>query len=472
MSSTPSKTLTRWAAALVAGAAAVALGATGAVADPTSPTDVADSTVTITGLIDGDTVSAYLIADADVDAANNLTYVMTPGLPADFDTVGEIAALTSDGATFTQGTDAQNAASKIAAALTNATKTAVAVGDSASLTLGSGYYLVRVTSTSGTAKVYQNMLVDLSPAVNDNNGYKPHEAVTMAAKSTSVSIDKGVGDNAAESTDKYSVGDKVPFTVTTAIPNYPADSTKATFKVTDKPTAGLQIDPASIKINGTPAVTGADYTLTASATGYTVEFTKAHILANPAAPIVITYEATLTAEAFSRSADEVTGNTATITFNPNPYDETTKSPSDTTKVQTYGYCFTKATPEGAPLPGAEFTLTLTNGTALVSASDNQGRVCFEDLAAGTYTLSETKVPAGYQKVADFSFELSAATATADNPVTAETENNYLISTQNVIDPKQPAMPITGAQGLGLVLGTGAILLVAGMFLLAPRRKRP
>ena len=54
-------------------ALAASLAPTVALADPTSPTDVADSKVTITDLVDGDVVSAYQIADADIDAANNLT---------------------------------------------------------------------------------------------------------------------------------------------------------------------------------------------------------------------------------------------------------------------------------------------------------------------------------------------------------------------------------------------------------------
>lgn len=88
-----------------------------AFATPTSKTDVADSTVTISGLKAGDTVSAYLIADADIDANNNLSWKMAEGLPTDYDTIAELSAVTpSDGYTFTSvGTPAQTAAGAIAA---------------------------------------------------------------------------------------------------------------------------------------------------------------------------------------------------------------------------------------------------------------------------------------------------------------------------------------------------------------------
>ena len=55
---------------------------------------------------------------------------------------------------------------------------------------------------------------------------------------------------------------------------------------------------------------------------------------------------------------------------------------------------------------------------MTSTSDAQGYVYFEDLAAGTYTAVETTIPSGYQKAPDQTFELSSATATADNPATA------------------------------------------------------
>lgn len=136
-------------------------------AAPTSPNDVADTKLTVNGVLAGDTVSAYLIADADIDAANNLTYTMTPGLPAEYDTIDELAAVASDGTAFVQGSAMQNAASAIANSLNAATVSVTATGTSAELTLGSGYYLVRVTSTNGETRVYQNMIVDASPEISN-----------------------------------------------------------------------------------------------------------------------------------------------------------------------------------------------------------------------------------------------------------------------------------------------------------------
>lgn len=445
-----------------------------AFAGPTSPTDVADSKVTITDLLDGDTVEAYRIADADIDGANNLTYTMANNLPANYNTIDKLKAIVSDSHTFTQGTAMQNAASAIAKSFSDAgvaaTATTTATGGKAELTLGSGYYLIRVTSTSGKTRVYQNMIVDVSPKAKTNGtGYDPAGAQSLPVKKTEVGITKGVGDAYKPSTDKYSVGDMVPFQVKTAIPNYPADSKTATFEINDTPSAGLEIDTSTIAVDG---ATASDYTLTASATGYKIAFKKEFVLANPGKAITVTYKAKLTKDAFFKSADDATGNTATVKFNPNPYTDGTSEPDSKTKVYTYGYVFKKVTPDNQPLKGAEFTLTnKATGKSVKAVSDDNGYVTFTGLAAGDYTVSETGVPAGYSKIADWDITISKDTAKGDNPATPATEVNFLVEQQDKVDPKQPALPVTGDAGTFGLTAAGTALLAAGVFFVVRSRKQ-
>lgn len=445
-----------------------------AFAGPTSPTDVADSKVTITDLLDGDTVEAYRIADADIDGANNLTYTMANNLPANYNTIDKLKAILSDGQSFTQGTAMQNAASAIAKSFSDAgvaaTATTTATGGKAELTLGSGYYLIRVTSTSGKTRVYQNMIVDVSPKAKANGtGYDPADAQSLPVKKTEVGITKGVGDDYKPSTDKYSVGDMVPFQVKTAIPNYPADSKTATFEINDTPSAGLEIDTSTIAVDGAAA---SDYTLTASATGYKIAFKKEFVLANPGKAITVTYKAKLTKDAFFKSADDATGNTATVKFNPNPYTDGTSEPDSKTKVYTYGYVFKKVTPDNQPLKGAEFTLTnKATGKSVKAVSDDNGYVTFTGLAAGDYTVSETGVPAGYSKIADWDITISKDTAKGDNPATPATEVNFLVEQQDKVDPKQPALPVTGDAGTFGLTAAGTALLAAGVFFVVRSRKQ-
>ena len=444
-----------------------------AFAAPTGAHDVADSKVTITDLLDGDKVEAYQIADADIDGANNLTYTMASHLPADYDSIEELKAIVSDGKSFTQGTAMQKAASAIAKSFSDANVASVATdtaaGGKAELTLGSGYYLIRVTSTSGKTRVYQNMIVDVSPKAKAN-GYDPADAQSLAVKKTEVGITKGVGDDYKPSTDKYSVGDMVPFQVKTAIPNYPADSKTATFEINDTPSAGLEIDTSTIAVDG---ATASDYTLTASATGYKIAFKKDFVLAHPGQAITVTYKAKLTKDAFFKSETDVTGNTATVKFNPNPYTDGTAEPDSKTKVYTFGYVFKKVGENNTPLAGAEFSITNkeTGKVVATATSDAKGYVSFKGLGAGTYVVSETKVPAGYSKIADWEVTISKANATGDNPATTEAENNFLVETAAKVDPKQPALPVTGDAGTFGLTAAGTALLAAGVFFVVRSRKQ-
>lgn len=468
----------------------------------TSGTDVADSTVTITGLSKGDTVTAYQVFDADIDSTNNLTYKAASNLPVAYDTLDELTGLQNE-------EQKRNAASAYAAAFTTsenpaaspnnheaATGTANDKGE-ATLTLDSGYWVAIVTSTSGQTKVFQPSTIDASPVVGSDGKYSTKTLDPQAIKSEKVTVDKGVGDEYKDSTDVYTVGQKVPFKVTTNVPNYPKDSKDAKFTINDKPTDGLSINTDSITVtvgdttvveNGVVTANSAKAfkadTTKQGANGYTFDFAKEFVLSNPGAKVEIKYTATLTSAAFSHSDTDVTGNTATVSFNPNPYSDSEATPNDTTKVQTYGYVFHKTDEGGNALEGATFTLYDAQGVNVIKNEKgdpitstskkvgNEAYVWFEDLGSGTYMAKETTVPAGKQKAQDFTFTVSETSATADNPATTDvTENNYLVRTDNVVDPDQPLLPVTGDAGTLFITIGGVALIGAACIVVSRSRKR-
>lgn len=464
----------------------------------TSPTDVADSSITITGLTQGDTVTAYQVFDADIDAANNLNYTSATGLPEAYNTPEKLSALTTDdqkkaaGDAYSQAFTKENPATP--ANSHTATGTAGEDGN-ATLTLDSGYWVVIVTSTSGTTKVFQPTTVDASPVAGTDGTYSSKVLQKQGVKNEPVNVNKGVGTEYKEKTDQYTVGQDVPFKVTTNVPNYPADSKDATFTVNDQPTDGLKIKANTIKVtvgsitvweNGGKTADGAnafkDATTTQADNGYTFDFAKEFVLAHPGQAVEITYSATLTSAAFSHSETDVTGNTATVTFNPNPYSSSTVTPDKTTKVQTYGYVFPKTDKDNNALEGAVFTLydkdgkevKDENGKVITSTSTKTGDkayVYFEDLGAGTYTAKETTVPAGKQKAQDVTFTVSETAATADNPATTDvTENNYLVRDGNVVDPDQPLLPVTGEAGT-LFITIGGVALIGAACIVVSRSRR-
>lgn len=451
----------------------------------TSATDVEDSSFTLTNIAKGDVVNAYQIFDADIDGTNNLAYTSkVTGLPEAYDTVEKMQS-ERDGRKLADAISA-----KVLASQGTPKQTATAGSDGhATLTLDSGYWLVVVTSNSGTTKVYQTLLVDATPAVRDG-AYVTKTFEETAAKTEDVPApDKKIVDangNAGQSSNSYGVGDTARFQIGAAIPNYPADATHITYSVTDQPDAGLDVDLNSFKVtNGDVTLTkGTDYTVKDNGDHtYTVHFTHAYIVAHPGQPVSITYGAKV--KAVNMQTGKV-GNKAFGTFSPNPYTagNVNTEPKDPW-AQTYGFSFRKLGDKDAALAGAQFTVTDAAGKPVtyvdasgtahtdgVVASDSNGYVYVNGLKAGTYTVSETKVPSGYQKIADFTVELSADSAKSDTLATdGVTETNFNVSTPDKVDPKQGVLPTTGGAGTIALTAGGVLLVVGGGIVVARFRNR-
>lgn len=452
----------------------------------TSATDVADSSFTLTNIAKGDVVNAYQIFDADIDGTNNLTYTSkVTGLPEAYDTVEKMQS-ERDGRKLADAISA-----KVLASQGTPKQTATAGSDGhATLTLDSGYWLVVVTSNSGVTKVYQTLLVDTTPAVR-NGAYvtKTFEQPTAAKTEDVPAPDKKIVDatgNAGQSSDSYGVGDTARFQIGATIPNYPADATHITYSVTDQPDAGLDVDLNSFKVTNGQETLNKDTDYTVKDNGdhtYTVHFTHAYIVAHPGQPVSITYGAKV--KAVNMQTGKV-GNKAFGTFSPNPYTagNVNTEPKDPW-AQTYGFSFRKLGDKDAALAGAQFTVTDAAGKPVtyvdasgtahtdgVVASDSNGYVYVNGLKAGTYTVSETKVPSGYQKIADFTVELSADSAKSDTLATdGVTETNFNVSTPDKVDPKQGVLPTTGGAGTIALTAGGVLLVVGGGIVVARFRNR-
>ena len=471
-------------AAIAALLAGLALSPAAAMAK-TSATDVADSSFTLTNIAKGDVVNAYQVFDADIDGTNNRTYTSkVTGLPEAYDTIEEMQA-ERDGRKL-----ADAIAARVLASPDTPKQTATAGSDGrATLMLDSGYWLVVVTSNSGVTKVYQTLLVDATPAVRDG-AYVTKTFGETAAKTEEVPApDKKIVDangNAGQSSNSYGVGDTARFQIGATIPNYPADATSVTFSVTDQPDAGLDVDLNSFKVtNGDVTLTKeTDYTVKDNGDHtYTVHFTHNYIVAHPGQTVSITYGAKVTA--VNMQTGKV-GNKAFGTFSPNPYTagNVNTEPKDPW-AQTYGFSFRKLGDKNAALPGAQFTVTDAAGKPVtyvdasgtahtdgVVASDSNGYVYVNGLKAGTYKVSETKVPSGYQKVADFTVELSADSAKSDTLATdGVTETNFNVSTPDKVDPKQGVLPTTGGAGTIALTAGGVLLVVGGGIVVARFRNR-
>lgn len=241
----------------------------------------------------------------------------------------------------------------------------------------------------------------------------------------------GTGQNATDA----KIGDTLTFTLTSTIPDMSAYSTY-TFNFKDTLSKGLTFEQVkSVKVEDKTLSVNTDYTVTpptAPNNTLTVAMNdfKAKQQANAGKKITVTYTATLNKDAVVGGAGNV--NSATIQYSNNPSTNGTGD-SEPSKVRVFTYGFTvdkytgdQYTDAATRLAGAKFTLAHKDGSAISfvqvsagSATANavyrvakagetgtttittpaNGKVVFQGLKNGEYTLTETEAPAGYNKLA-------------------------------------------------------------------------
>lgn len=241
----------------------------------------------------------------------------------------------------------------------------------------------------------------------------------------------GTGQNATDA----KIGDTLTFTLTSTIPDMSAYSTY-TFNFKDTLSKGLTFEQVkSVKVEDKTLSVNTDYTVTpptAPNNTLTVAMKdfKTKQQANAGKKITVTYTATLNENAVVGGAGNV--NSAKIQYSNNPSTNGTgESEPSKVRVFTYGFTVDKYTGDqytdaATRLAGAKFTLAPKNGdpmsfvqvnagsatanavyrvakagetgTTTITTPEN-GKVDFQGLKNGEYTLTETEAPAGYNKLA-------------------------------------------------------------------------
>ena len=245
--------------------------------------------------------------------------------------------------------------------------------------------------------------------------------------------------------------------------------------------------------------TGFDNTLTVAMKDF-----KAKQQANAGKTITVTYTATLNEKAAVGGHGNT--NSATIQYSNNPSSSGTgESEPSKVRVFTYGFTVDKYTGEkyddaATRLAGAEFTLAHKDGSAIsfvkVADSETQnavyrvakageagdiiitpanGKVVFQGLKNGEYTLTETKAPAGYNKLASAigvkvdGKNNGTDTTNATVYITYDNDNgssNYNQSASNGVIPVQNksgvTLPETGGMGTIAFTVIGVLVIALGV----------
>ncbi|TCF67467.1 Cell surface protein with gram positive anchor [Bifidobacterium longum subsp. longum] len=391
----------------------------------------------------------------------------------------------------------------VSAGATNGNYTATFTG------LDYGYYVVAVpgATLANTSGQYATLVSVDSTNVNAN------------IKGSLPTVDKKVqvNGNGADTADAK-IGDTLTFTLTSTIPDMSAYDTY-TFNFKDTLSKGLTYgDITSVTVEGVdaPLVKDTDYTVTttpaaAGNTLLTVGMTdfKNKQQTNAGKKITVTYTATLNENAVVGGAGNV--NSATIQYSNDPSSTGTgESEPDKVRVFTYGFTVDKYTGDNyndaaTRLAGAEFTLTAkgdtsaikfvqvnagsatedavyrvakageTAGTTTTITTPANGKVVFQGLKNGEYTLTETKAPAGYNKLASaIGVKVNGSndgtdTTNATVNITYNNDNNdttYDQAASNGVIPVQnksgAILPGTGGMGTIAFTVIGVLVIALGV----------
>ena len=453
--------MTKWksklAGMLAAGALAVAmvpavaLGAT------------ADTQISVTNIDEGDSAAYYQVIQQN---ASTKAWELTTAF-ADLDLsgcAGNTGKSTLD--CITDGITAEEAG--VIAALASGDGTAMTQNETTATTFEAtvdpGMYLVLATPAEDNVDVvYKPMFVSADydqSADSPNTVSATDELATAVAKKSPLELDKTAAEatgngNTTNETKGVAVGDSVDFTVTTNVPSYTTNFTKPVFKITDVLSEGLtmtadQQAAITVTVAGYDNLKkGTDYTITPSASGYTIEFNGDEggflytVTGNP--QVTITYSAIVTSDAGTQ-VNEL-DNTVTLNFSNKPSDtsgqgelkdktrhytfdidgsifgQSGKQTSEvrkigvdangdpieeitTTDVETAVDPDTRSWLEGATFElrttanDASTAIKFTNGVkdadgSATITSDSNGYLAMKGLDEGTYYLVETAAPTGY-----------------------------------------------------------------------------
>lgn len=371
--------------------------------------------------------------------------------------------------------------------------------------LGYGYYVVAVPgATLANAKSQYATLVSVHST-----------SVTAEIKGDLPTVDKKVQvDGTGKDATDAKIGDTLNFTLTSTIPDMSAYDTY-TFNFKDTLSKGLtfgQVTSVTVAGVTNPLTVDTDYTVTTPTASNNNTLTvamkdfKKKQQANAGKKITVTYTATLNKDAVVGGAGNV--NSATIQYSNNPSTNGTGE-SEPSKVRVFTYGFTvdkytgdNYTAEAVRLPGAKFTLAPKDGdpmsfvqvnagsatanavyrvatagetgTTTITTPEN-GKVDFQGLKNGEYTLTETKAPAGYNKLASAigvkvdGQNNGTDTTHATVTITYNNDNNgsnYNQTASNGVIPVQnnSGVVLPGTGGMGTIAFTviGVLVIALGV----------
>lgn len=187
--------------------------------------------------------------------------------------------------------------------------------------------------------------------------------------------------------------------------------------------------------------------------------------------VVVTLTAILKDTAASGYNTTDNSNSDSLTYT-NTYGQTSKPGDDTVYVYTFDlpvFKYDGTTTDKTGLGNATFELKTKEGTLIdTKTTDSSGNVTFAKLAAGTYTVQETKAPSGYNLN---SSEYTVVISTT-GIITVSVDGNSSEVNQVEVPDYPVTVPSTGGMGtMMFYVGGAALIACAGVLLFVLKRKK-
>ena len=491
--------------------------------------DSLSQSVTITNLASGETVKAYRLVSY-ADGYNG--YETDAAFGAYLNGLADANA--KDPSKWASGSvDVTQLLEGYVAACSGGTRTLPALcgeqtadGTSVTFTLAPGYYMMLVSTTLTSGKVYRPLSVFVKVTGEKSEVFGggqsralPAPAALTAKGENAPELDKMVktAGSAWSKTDDAAVGDTVSFYLKVTVPSY-TDVSDVSLAVEDTLTNLVYNGDAklydAVPDGSANEIAGA---MTAANDGgkltFTLDYAKL-MTAGTVRTVYIGYTATVAASA-AAGTNHSASNTAKLVYgNAAMPGELLQTPSVAATVYNFSFALHKlffdANGNLQTLDGAEFTfytdagctnaLTFTQdgdvyrpalaGETGVTAVPADLTIC--GLDAGTYYMKETKTPKGYAppagayvmtlvpdgatgKLDQFDSYLTSASGTkADNELihlTRYSGNNYERLGISFVNTKLPALPSTGGIGTAVFTVGGVAVMVLAVVLLLRRKKQ-
>lgn len=422
--------------------------------------------------------------------------------------------------------DASSIANQIAVAVSGKAATET-LGSGTATTLESGYWLF-VTNANSTKDAVNK--AGTSPIFAVVGG----DALTIKPKTGTPTVDKTIKNDKTGKYDKVAdsqVGQVVEYKLAGTVASNIATYSTYSYTFTDELSAGIEltsIDDVKVTIDGTDVTANAAIHYADTDNKLTVAFdnlfaAKAGINAN--SNVTVTYKAKLTSAAVIGGAGN--SNTVALTYSNNPNTDS-KGTSTSSAARDYAFKLHLVKSDKATnqkLAGAKFTIQATGADGAeskdryVQADGTLGPDAHEfetgadgtfdvaGLDAGTYTVTEVAVPsaagspdAAYKPLSSsFTFTIApeynadtqaltnlglTVAGNANAIAGLDTSDNNTLDADNgsaanaadgvvnvtVASEKAIKLPLTGEQGIALVMGAGLVIVAVSAVSLSRRRR--